>query len=186
MSDYFLGEIRAFSFGLVPQGWLSCDGQILQIQQYAALYSLLHTEFGGDGVNTFALPDLRGRVIIGLGSYTDPSGQGYQYNYGNAGGAETVALTAAQTPPHNHALMGNTVAGSAGNPNANYIASWGSSPQVTQSQNLYAAPASPNTMVNLNPGSLAATGGGQGHSNMQPFQVINYCIATQGLYPSRN
>ncbi|MDO9271263.1 MAG: tail fiber protein [Methylobacter sp.] len=183
MSDYFLGEIRAFAFGLVPQDWLPCEGQILQIQQYTALYSLLGKYFGGDGVKTFALPDLRGRVIVGLGIYADPNGQAYQYNYGNAGGAETVALTSAQTPPHNHYLMGSTAAGNAGNSKANYISSWGASPQVSQSQNLYAAPG---TMVPLNPGSLEATGGGQGHNNVQPFLVINYCIAAQGLYPARN
>lgn len=182
MSDYFIGEIRAFSFGLVPDGWLPCEGQILQVQQYAALFSLIRNEFGGDGVKTFALPDLRGRVIVGSGTYVDASGQ-YQYKTGNAGGAETVALTSAQTPPHNHYLMGSTATGTVGNSKANYISSWGASPQVSQSQNLYAAPG---TMVPLNPGSLAATGGGQGHNNVQPFLVINYCIAAQGIYPARN
>lgn len=184
MSDYFLGEIRAFSFGIVPQDWLPCEGQILQIQQYAALSSLLGKYFGGDGVKTFALPDLRGRVIVGYGNYTDASGQA-SYGYGNAGGAETVALTAAQTPSHNHYLMGSTAAGTIANPSANYISSWGPSTPVPQSQNLYAAPGQ-GAVVPLNPGSLEATGGGQGHNNVQPFLVINYCIATAGIYPARN
>ncbi|MDP1663583.1 MAG: tail fiber protein [Methylobacter sp.] len=183
MSDYFLGEIRAFAFGLVPQDWLPCEGQILQVQQYTALFSLIRNEFGGDGQKTFALPDLRGRVIVGYGRYTDTDGQIYTYSYGNAGGAETVALTSAQIPAHNHYLMGSTAAGNTGNPNANYISSWGTSTPVPQSQNLYAAPG---TVVPLNPGSLEATGGGQGHSNVQPFLAINYCIATVGIYPARN
>lgn len=185
MSDCFLGEIRAFSFGLVPKDWMPCEGQILQIQQYVGLFSLLNIQFGGDGKTTFALPDLRGRVIVGYGTCTDTSGT-YRYSVGNAGGTETVALTSTQIPPHNHSLMGSTAAGNAANPSANYISSWGTSTPVPQSQNLYATPGtSPSTMVSLNPGSIEATGGGQGHSNIQPFLAINYCIATQGFYPYR-
>lgn len=181
MSDFFVGEIRTFPYGKIPSGWLACNGALMQIQQYAALYSLLGTAYGGDGKTTFALPDLRGRTSVGRGV----SKQGTSYQAGKAGGTESVTLTQTQIPAHTHNVMGIAAPGKVAAIVDNYISSWGASPKVTTSQNLYAQPASAASMVPLNPGSVVADGGGGGHDNMQPFLVLNVCIAYQGIYPSR-
>lgn len=181
MGDWYLGEIRAFPYAKIPEGWLACNGAILQIQKYAALNSLLGTTYGGDGKTTFALPDLRGRTGVGQG----PNKQGTVYKQGQAGGLESVVLTQAQMPTHTHNVMGIAAAGTASAIPGNYISSCGASPKVTTPQNLYAAPANAAGMVPLNPGSVVADGGGAGHENMQPFLVLNLCIAYQGVYPTR-
>lgn len=181
MGDWFLGEIRAFPYGKIPEGWMACNGAILPIQQYAALNSLLGTTYGGDGKTTFALPDLRGRTGVGRGTNT----QGTIYKTGQAGGLESVALTQTQIPAHTHNVMGIAAPGTVAAIGGNYISSWGASKKVTTSQNLYAPPASAAGMVPLNPGSVLADGGGGGHENMQPFVVLNLCIAYQGVYPTR-
>jgi microcystin-dependent protein len=182
MSDYFVGEIRIFPYqrNRIPSGWLPCDGTLLNIQGYSALYSLLGTAFGGDGRTTFALPDLRGRTGIGRGIGQLP---GRTYQVGQAGGVENAALTAAQTPAHIHAFTANTGAGTTTPIAGNTISSWGASLKVTAPQNLYATPG--NAPVALNPATISVTGSGAGHNNMQPFEVLIACIASNGLYPSR-
>lgn len=186
MSEPFLGEIRLFSFnqgGGPPKGWALCNGATMNIRQYSALYALLGVQFGGDGQTTFKLPDLRGHVPLGanLNSTKQPI-----CKQGVAGGAETVTLSAAtptQLPPHNHALMAVKEIGNKANPAAHLHA------QVPGSVSIYGAPT--NTVA-LDPGTLSPAGGvappapaAAGHDNMQPFVVLNYCIATVGYFPPR-
>lgn len=164
MAEPFIGEIRLFSFNYAPDGWAICDGSILQINQNQALFSLLGKTFGGDGVTTFGLPDLRGRV---------PVCPGFNVNWGQQAGEEGHALTISEMPVHTHQAMGNsdpgtlrTAAGSV----------WAGSEQK---------PYGPTAGIMMNPQALAPTGGGAAHSNMQPYTVINYCIALMGIYPTR-
>lgn len=182
MGDFFLGEIRAFPYpsaNNIPSGWTPCDGRLMQIQQNAALYSLLGVQYGGNGTTTFALPDLRGRVVVGSGT----SQSGTVYKQGVAGGTETVVLTPQQLPPHTHSLAGNTETGNKAAIANNSFATCGTSQAIPTAQNLYASPTTPG--VALNTGSVGQTGSSQGHSNMQPSQVAVYCIATTGIYPMR-
>ncbi len=174
MSDPFVGQIQPFAIGYAPKGWLECNGALLPIRQFSALFSLLGTQFGGDGINNFALPDLRGRVPIGQG--TSPR-SGAQYVIGQYGGAVAVTLSGAQVPTHYHALIADSAAASAPGPNNNHLA------QPAAPHALYAPGSSP--LVPLNPSSLDPAGGGQPHDNRQPTSVIAFYIAWTGLYPSR-
>ena len=175
MAEPFLGEIRLFGFNFAPQGWAQCNGQLLSIQQNAALFSLLGTMFGGNGIQTFALPDLQGRVALGQGNGAGLS----SYVMGEVSGTETVTLNNQNMPAHNHPINGAPCTSNDatdGYPNGNI-------PGVTSAAS-YAAPASANgTMPS---GTIGISGGSQPHENMQPYLVANYCIALQGIYPSRN
>jgi len=182
--DPFLGEIRVFSFPKVPVGWLPCNGQTLQVTQYAALYALLGTKFGGNGSTTFNLPNLQGAVIVGSGS---------SYITGQALGSETVALTNATTPPHMHMVNVRSVPGSASL--AGGVLAEMQVFTTTASSPLYNInayiPANGSTMAPLQPINLPAdtigiAGAGAPHANMSPYQVLNVCIATQGNFPPRN
>jgi microcystin-dependent protein len=187
MSENFLGELRLFAFGRTPDGWLPCNGQILPISQYTALFALLHNTFGGDGKVNFALPDLRGRVAVATGqSNAGPTA----YQLGKMGGAEGVALTAAQTPPHIHTIAASkaTTSTTAG-PSGNYIGVALASPTAIQPFDLYAPmPATPidSAWVPLHVSTLVSSGGGGAHENRQPILAVQICIATKGLFPSRN
>jgi microcystin-dependent protein len=166
MSEYFLSEIRLFSFNFPPKGWALCNGQFLPINQNQALFSLLGTMYGGNGQTTFALPDLRGRVPIHLGN---------GHIQGEAAGSESVTLNLQQLPQHIHFMNGSTVAtGGNDNPSGRYLGSAG---------NLYHTPVS---LTSMNPGTIGNTGGSQAHENRQPFLTLSYCIALQGIFPSRN
>lgn len=145
-----------------------CNGQTLPITQNQVLFSLLATQYGGDGVRTFMLPDLRGRT---------PVGSNGNYPVGAVVGVENVALTTQTIPQHNHFGSGTTVAGTGRNPIDNFYGS-------VANEALYAPASGP--QVVLNAGVLSSTGGGQPHSNMQPYSVINFCIALTGIYPSRS
>lgn len=172
MSDNFIGEIRVFSFDWAPYGWALCNGATLQIQQNSALYSLLGTQFGGDGKTTFSLPDLRGRTPV--------YGVNYQ-NVANAAGAEAVVLSTNKLPPHGHALYATTNLATGGSGKNTVLATIVPDPQgVTRP--IYSAAA---TTGSLASGSISMTGGDQPHNNMQPFAVVNFCIALTGIYPSR-
>lgn len=179
--ENFLGEIRLFGFNRAPKGWALCQGQTLSIAQNNALFSLLGTQFGGDGVTTFRLPDLRGRVMLGQGRA--PSGS--TYSMGQAQGQESVTLTVAQLPEHAHTFSGtlNVSSGEADNrtPDNTFPGTPPPDPKVTPYMT-----GTPNaTMGAALTGTLAPSGGSQPHENRQPFLAMNYCIALTGIYPSR-
>ena len=179
MSDFFIGEIRMFSFGIVPYGWHLCDGSILPIQQNSALFALLGTQFGGNGTSTFGLPDLRGRVP--LGTQIPGQQQGAVY----AGGAETVVLTTSQMPAHNHNLQAIAATpGDKSGPAAHFYAKVAAVSPATAPVNIYGAPTSTN-LTPLDSGAMSGAGGNSAHPNIQPFLVGNYCIATTGIFPTR-
>ncbi|HXD45249.1 MAG TPA: tail fiber protein [Pseudolabrys sp.] len=166
--DQYLGEIRMFTWNWPPKGWALCNGAILPIAQNAALFSLLGTTYGGNGTTTFALPDLQGRVPIHRSS---------QYPEGARAGEEQVTLTQSTLPQHIHMLQATTTAGDKKVPKFAIAAS-------SVATDFYYSPPSP--LVQLNPASIGMVGGSQPHPNMQPFLVLNYCIAMTGIFPSRN
>lgn len=166
MSEPFLAEVRIVGFNFAPRGWAFCDGQILPINQNQSLYSLLGTTYGGDGRTSFALPDLRGRT---------PIHRGDGHTLGQKSGAETITLTAGEMPSHSHAFNGS------GN-NATDVAPSGKV-LGTSVNEIYRATTSNSVTLQS---SLFNTGGGQAHNNMQPYLAVNFCIALQGLFPSRN
>lgn len=175
MSEPFVGEIKLFSFGRIVSGWAVCDGRELQISQNQALYSLIGTTYGGDGKKTFCLPDLRGRVAVGARDI--PKSQ--PYGRGQSGGQVSVTLNIDQMPAHSHSLKAGTVAG-----NTSGVATgvYGSVASPSP-QNLYAPPSNPSVPLAAN--SIQPTGEGGGHGNMQPYTVLQYCIALTGIYPPR-
>jgi microcystin-dependent protein len=167
----FLGEILLVPYNFAPKGWAICDGSILPIAQETALFSLLGTTYGGDGIQTFALPDLRGRSPISSGQ-----GPGLQnYDLGQEGGEEAVTLSVSQIPSHTHPVVGSTTVANLAGPSG---AVW-----ATQSLlNIYSS--APNT--SMAPGAVSMAGSGQAHDNRSPYLTLNYVIALQGIYPSRN
>lgn len=171
MAEPFLAEIRIFGFNFPPRGWAQCDGQILPINQNQSLYSLLGTTYGGDGRTSFALPGLRGRTPIHVGS-----SNGVTHTLGQKSGQETVILSASQMPQHTHRLQGETGPATTNQP-LNQVLATGSSA-------VYRSPAG--GLVSMNSGALASAGANQAHNNMQPYQALNFCIALLGLFPSRN
>jgi microcystin-dependent protein len=170
MTEPFLGELRLLPYNFAPQGWATCDGQIMSIAQNTALFSLLGTTYGGNGQTTFALPDLRGRVPIHAGQ-----GPGLtNYTLGEVAGTENVTLTPGQLPPHGHTV---SASGSATTKNPTNAL-----PAVTGAGSSYGT--TPD--VQMNPGMVAGGGSGQPHTNIQPYLVLQWCIALQGIFPSRN
>lgn len=168
----FLGEIRYVAFNFAPQGWVQCNGQILPINQYQALFSLLGTYFGGDGVQTFALPDMRGRVPVATGQGAGLTNR----NIGDQGGKESVALTIPQLPAHRHPIHASSAVG-------NSKAATGNVPATNSSVGLiYSNQAAD---VSMDPKSSTSIGQNQPHENMQPFLGMTCIIALQGIYPSR-
>lgn len=164
----FIGAICAFGFNFAPRSWAMCNGQLLAIAQHQALFSLLGTMYGGDGRTTFALPDLRGRSAIHYGSGPGLS----DYRIGSRGGAERVTLTAAEAPPHNHAVPGALVPRQ------------GFSNVGNEGESNVLASHTPRTSTNLE--MTANAGGGQAHENRPPYLAVNVCIALQGIFPSRS
>lgn len=166
MAEPFLAEIRLMSFSFAPRGWALCNGQLLPINQNQALFSLLGTTFGGDGRVNFALPDLRGRVPIHVGS---------GHTLGERGGEQAHTLSIAEMPTHTHVLSGTTAAPSTDTP----------SPAVTMASaiavDLYRPATTPTA---LDAGVVANVGGSQPHLNMQPFLTLTFSIALQGIFPS--
>lgn len=171
MSEPFLAEVRIVGFNFAPRGWAFCDGQILPINQNQSLYSLLGTTYGGDGRTTFALPDLRGRASIHVGR----SNGGQRHELGQKSGEETHTLSVAEMPNHDHSLMGSSTNGDAPVPAGHVLA--GAPPLIYRS---------PANLTPLHAGTVTNVGGGQAHDNMQPYLALNFCIALQGLFPSRN
>lgn len=173
MATPFIGEVRMFAGNFPPAGWAFCDGAQYPINEFDALFALIGTTYGGDGQNTFAVPDLRGRVPVhqGNGSGLSPK------VIGQSGGTETVTLTAAQMPAHNHALRGSTAAATGSAPGGAVLA-------ATGSVNSYSSSAAPTQAMAA--GALAVQGGGQPHENMAPFLAVSYIIALFGIFPSQN
>lgn len=170
MTEPYLGELRCFGFNFAPRGWAQCQGQLLSIAQNSALFSLLGTMYGGNGQTTFGLPDLRGRSAISSGQGPGLS----SYEQGEVAGAESVTLTAQQVAAHVHGVAAATDA-TAKNPS-------GALPGFTASEASYSATAS----VVMNPGMVLPNTGGQPHENRPPFLVLNWCIALEGIFPSRS
>ncbi|WP_430391815.1 phage tail protein [Dyella sp. 20L07] len=172
MSTPYLGQIVLVSFGFAPKTFAQCNGALLSIQQNAALFSLLGTVYGGNGVTTFQLPDLRGRTPYGMG--TAPSGANYAL--GQLGGTETVTLQSTQVPPHTHSANVSSQAGTARSPTEGIYGSTGAT-------SFYAPPGG--QQVPLNQATLTTAGANQPHSNIQPYTALNFCIALNGIFPSR-
>lgn len=168
MSNPFLGEIRIFGFNFAPRGWAFCSGQLLPIAQNTALFSLLGTTYGGNGQTNFALPDLRGRVPLSMGQGPGLS----NYTEGEVAGSETVTLIATQMPTHSHIVNANNGAATTTRPSNSYPAPSG-----------FSATSDGTTE---NPGVIASAGGSQPHENRQPYLALNFCIAMEGIFPSRN
>lgn len=171
MADPFLGEIRVFGFNFAPSGWAKCDGQTLSVMQYSALYTLLGTNYGGDGVNNFCLPDLRSRVPI------QPDSMG---GVGQKNGLEQVTLTVDSMPAHNHIVMATNSAANSADPTSNLLAR---SSYAGQELLLYDVP---NEDLSIKEETIGSAGGNYSHSNIQPCIAVNFCIALAGVYPSRS
>lgn len=164
MAEPFLSEIRIMSFVFAPRGWALCNGQLLPINQNQGLFSLLGTTFGGDGRVNFALPDLRGRTPIHMGS---------GHTLGERGGEQAHTLSIAEIPTHTHVVNSSATNGNTPVPTNDYSAS---------ALNAYHSPAS---LVALGASSVTNTGGSQAHLNMQPFLTLSFCVALQGIFPSQ-
>ena len=168
MSDPFIGQIALFPYNFAPRGWAFCNGQLLSIAQNTALFSLLGTTFGGNGQTTFALPDLRGRAVMSSGQAPGLS----PYVLGQQGGNETVTLVTAQVPAHTHTIMASQNDATASSP-ANTVPAGGGAYGTALN-------------TSMNAGMVQVVGGSQPHENRPPYLVLNYCIALEGIYPSRN
>ncbi len=174
MSDFYIGEIRLFAGNFAPAGWAFCDGTLLPISENDALFQLIGTTYGGDGQNTFALPDLRGRVPLHSGTHSS----GRTFQLGEQAGAETVTLTTQQIPSHTHLIVASGERGSAaftnttGYPAATAVA--GTAIYGTSDGNVQAMAAN----------AIASTGGSQAHENMAPYLGVNFIIALGGVYPT--
>ncbi|EMI20780.1 phage tail collar domain-containing protein [Rhodopirellula maiorica SM1] len=173
MAEPFLGEVRLFGFNFPPRGWAQCDGALLPINQYQALFSILGTTYGGDGRTTFGLPELRGRAAAHKGAL---QGGGADFSLGQKLGAESIVLQTDQIPPHTHTLHA-----SGNNANSNVAAGnlWATAPNTTYHS---LTPGGPTALSAQSVGNV----GGSPHENMHPFQTVNFCIAVQGTFPSRN
>ena len=166
MSQPFMGEVKIISWNFPPKGWALCNGQFLPINQNQALFSILGTMYGGNGQTTFALPDLRGRVPMHIGN---------GFTEGQVGGQESHTLTMSEMPAHNHFMKSSSTIGGLPAPAGNDLAGNSTSPYSDQGPN-----------AAMNPLGISNVGGSQPHNNMQPYLVLNFIIALQGIFPSRN
>jgi microcystin-dependent protein len=171
MAEPFLSEIRIMSFVFAPKGWALCNGQLLPINQNQALFSLLGTTFGGDGRVNFALPDLRGRTPIHVGS---------GHTLGERGGEQAHTLSIAELPTHTHVFNGSSAGASTNVPTNNVLARG----QASNGNPINYYDTAVTNLVAMNAGSIANAGGSQAHLNMQPFLTLSFCIALQGIFPS--
>lgn len=180
--EVFLGTVLPFGFNFAPRGWAACNGAVISIAQNTALFSLLGTTYGGNGQTTFALPNLQGRTILGQGRSTT----GSTYDMGQLSGTENVTLTTAQMPMHTHAASAPIAVpvysegGNTSNPSgAHFAANSGANQFSSNPTDSNLAPFNANVTVGI-------AGGSQPFSVMNPYLVMNYCIATEGIFPSRN
>lgn len=173
MSNPFLAEIRVMPYNFAPQGWAQCDGQLMPISQNTALFSLLGTNYGGDGRVTFGLPNLGGRFAMGAGQ-----GAGLSPRVvGESAGQSYVSLLTGEMPAHGHGLMAGTTPAST-SPAGNVMA-----PTAVGGGNVYRAPGTAAPMAGV---AIGAAGAGQPHENRQPYLALNFCIALQGIFPPRS
>lgn len=176
MSEFFIGQIMMAGFSFAPKFWALCNGQLLPINQNQALFSLLGTQYGGNGTTNFALPNLQSRTPIGYASSVDPAWQPPGVQIGQSAGVENVTLMSTNLPQHGHQLNASTTNGTTRNPNNAIYAN--------SSASLFAASTGPSVPLNQN--TVAPSGGNQPHSNLQPYTTINFVIALSGIYPSQN
>jgi microcystin-dependent protein len=174
MSSPFVAEIRIFPFFFAPKGWALCDGQLLPISQNTALFSLLGTQYGGDGKSNFALPNLQGSVAL----HTDQYSGGGSYPIGMQSGTPTVTLLQTEMPSHNHTVMAETAIFS-----TTQTQPAGNVPSNASPALIYSNTTQPD--AKMSPLMVSTVGGSLPHNNMQPFVTLNYCIAMQGVYPPR-
>jgi microcystin-dependent protein len=174
MSNFFLGQIGVFGFNFAPRGWAQCTGTILPITQNTALFALIGTFYGGNGTSTFALPDLRSRTSIGYDG---------QFPLGEAAGAESITLISTQLPQHTHLMGALSTNGDAVKIDNNIFALPVRPTNPPQTEKAYGPATNP---VTLNAQSVSIVGGNQSHNNIQPLLAVNFCIATSGIFPSRN
>lgn len=170
MSEPFLSEIKIMSFNFPPKGWALCNGQFLPINQNQALFALLGTTYGGNGQTTFALPNLRGQTPIHVGN---------GHTLGERTGSTSVTVNIQQMPQHTHPLVASATDGNAPVPAVGSVGNI-----LARTVNQVYAP--PNTLTPLLSGTVSSIGGSQPHTNMQPYLVLNFCIALQGIFPSQN
>ncbi len=174
MSEPFIAQVQIFPYNFAPRGWAFCDGQLLPIAQNTALFALIGTIYGGDGRTTLGLPNLKGRAVVHPGN-----GPGLSpVALGQRGGVETVTLSEAQMASHNHDLMADSFTANSGDPAGRVLAR-------SQGANAYQTNTTAN-LVQMSALTLQDTGGGGDHNNLQPFLTLNFCIALQGLFPSRS
>jgi microcystin-dependent protein len=174
MANPFVAEIRIFPFSFPPKGWAFCDGQLLPISQYTALFSLFGTTYGGDGTSNFALPNMQGSAPMHPGQ-----GPGLSlHDLGETGGSDTVTLLESEMPAHTHALMASPIPSLVKLPSPNAA--------MGRSRNANAYQDTPGNLVAMNANTIAPAGGGQPHNNMQPYLTLNFCIALQGVFPPRS
>jgi microcystin-dependent protein len=167
MAQPYVGEIRMFAGNFAPPGWMFCEGQLLPISDYETLFNLIGTTYGGDGQNTFALPDLRGRI---------PLHQGNGFTLAQTGGVEQITLTVPQIPSHTHALLAAATNGNQASPLGNVLAnSFNVAPYI-------------NDVVggNMNAAAITSTGGSQPHNIFQPYLCVDFIISLFGIFPSQN
>jgi microcystin-dependent protein len=165
MSEPFLSEIKIVSFNFPPKGWALCNGQLLPINQNQALFALLGTTYGGNGQTNFALPNMQGKLPIHMGN---------GHTLGESAGSTAVTINIQQLPQHIHTLNATTTAGDSTVPKDNFLASF---------SNGYGPAAG---LTNMAPDSVTSVGGSQAHNNMMPYLTLNFIIALQGIFPSRN
>lgn len=173
MSTPYIGEIRMFAGNFAPVGWEFCNGQLLPIAENDALFNLIGTTYGGDGENTFALPDLRGRLPLHFGQGPGLS----NYILAEAAGSEAVTLTGQQIPNHTHTMFANSATGTEASPQNHVLASTAAGDAYFSSQNLPG-------LTELGQSALQSAGGSQPHNNMAPYLAISFIISLYGIYPS--
>jgi microcystin-dependent protein len=167
MAQPYVGEIRMFGGNYAPDGWMFCNGQILPISEYDTLFMLIGTTYGGDGQETFALPDMQGRIPINVGG---------GHNIGEPSGTETVTLNTNELPMHTHPLLASTSVANSPNPGDNLLG------KSSQASMFFGDP----TNVNMSPAAVSPTGGNQPHDNMMPYLCVSFIISLYGIFPSPN